>query len=206
MKAIEIMTKNVVTIRGSAPVARAIKIMREKKISTLIVERRHSEDAYGIVTEGDIVNKVLAYGHNPKEIRVYEIMTKPCITINPDLGIEYVARLFANTDIRSAPVIKEDLIGIISAQDLLNKADIEGTTKVQGLTQEIEEAIAAAIKLCQEQGYTDECRLAWQKVEDLQVEVAHQQGAKLNKTALEEYCEENPEATDSLMLENWCSG
>jgi CBS domain-containing protein len=206
MKAIEIMTKNVVTIRGSAPVATAIKIMREKKLSTLIVERRHSQDPYGIVTDGDIINKVIAFGQNPKDIRVYEIMTKPCITINPDLGVEYVARLFANTDIRSAPVINKELLGIISARDLLEKSDFEQIDKTNLFEAEIEKAVAHAIKLCQEQGYTEECRLAWQAVEDLQVEIAHQQGEKLAKTALEEYCEENPEATDALMLENWCSG
>ena len=38
-------------------------------------------------------------------------MTKPCIVVNPDLGVEYVARLFANARIRRAPVIKGELLG-----------------------------------------------------------------------------------------------
>jgi CBS domain-containing protein len=206
MKASEIMTRNVVTIRGSASVARAIKIMKEKKISTLIVERRHPEDAYGIITESDITNQILAFGHNPQEIRVYEIMTKPCISVNPDLGVEYVARLFANCHISSAPVIDKELIGIISQRDLLEKNDFDRPSYLNLLEEEIDQAIAQAIQLCQNEGYTEECRLAWQTVEDLQVEIAHQRGQKLPKTALEEYCEENPQALDSLMLENWCSG
>ncbi|NES82840.1 MAG: CBS domain-containing protein, partial [Moorea sp. SIO2B7] len=123
MKAEEIMTKDVVTIRGSATVAEAVKLMKEKGLRSLIVEVRNENDPYGIVTETDIVYKVAAYGHDPKKMRVYEIMTKPCIVVNPELGAEYVARLFANTGIRRAPVIKGKLLGIISISDILKKSD-----------------------------------------------------------------------------------
>ncbi len=122
LKAKDIMTTEVVTIDGSATVAEAVALMKEKGLRALIVERRHEEDAYGIVTETDVVYKVAAYGKDPKAIHVHEIMTKPCIVVNPDLGVEYVARLFANTGIRRAPVIKEQLLGIVSVTDLLRKA------------------------------------------------------------------------------------
>ena len=46
-------------------------------------------------------------------------MTKPCIVVNPDLGVEYVARLFANTQIHKAPVIQETLLGIVSVGDVV---------------------------------------------------------------------------------------
>ncbi len=76
-----------------------------------------------MVTETDIVYKVAAYGEDPKQMRVYEIMTKPCIVVPPDLGVEYVARLFANTRIRRAPVIQGGLMGVISISDILKKSD-----------------------------------------------------------------------------------
>ena len=120
----DIMTKNVVTVSGSATVADAVKMMKEKGLRALIVERRSDADPYGIVSETDIIYKVAAYGHDPKKMRVYEIMTKPCITVNADLGVEYVARLFANTRIRRAPVIgNSKLLGIVSISDILNKSD-----------------------------------------------------------------------------------
>jgi len=43
--------------------------------------------------------------------------------VNPDLGVEYVARLFANTGIRVAPIVKDELVGIVSVTDILNKGD-----------------------------------------------------------------------------------
>jgi len=123
MRAEEIMTKDVVSIAGSATVAEAVKLMKDKGIRALIVEPRNDSDPYGTVTETDIVYKVAAFGHDPKKMRVYEIMTKPCIIVSPDLGVEYVARLFANTRIRRAPVVKGKLLGIISISDILRKSD-----------------------------------------------------------------------------------
>ncbi|MDJ0635250.1 MAG: CBS domain-containing protein [Xenococcaceae cyanobacterium MO_188.B29] len=123
MRAEEIMTKDVVSISGSATIAEAVKLMKDKGLRALIVDRRSDSDPYGIVTETDIVYKVAAFGHDPKKMRVYEIMTKPCVVVNPDLGVEYVARLFANTRIRRAPVVKGELLGVISISDILNKSD-----------------------------------------------------------------------------------
>ncbi|MDY6940121.1 MAG: CBS domain-containing protein [Cyanobacteriota bacterium] len=123
MKAEEIMTKDVVTVAGSATVAEAVKVMKDKGLRALIVEPRNPSDPYGMVTETDVIYKVAAFGHDPKKMRVYEIMTKPCIVVNPELGVEYVARLFANTRIRRAPVIKGKLLGVISISDILKKSD-----------------------------------------------------------------------------------
>ena len=123
MAAREIMTKNVITISGSATVAEAVSLMKDKGLRALIVERRNEDDPYGMVTETDVVYKVAAHGHDPKEMRVFEIMTKPCIVVPPDLGVEYVARLFANTKIRRAPVVQGRLLVVISISDILRKSD-----------------------------------------------------------------------------------
>ena len=123
MKAEQIMTRDVVTVSGSATVAEAVKLMKDRGLRALIVEPRHEMDPYGMVTETDIIYKVAAFGHDPKEMRVYEIMTKPCIVVNPELGVEYVARLFSQARIRRAPVIKGSLLGIISISDILKKSD-----------------------------------------------------------------------------------
>ena len=93
-KAKEIMTTPVVTINGSATVAAAMQKMKEKDVPALLVEPRSEENAYGIVTETDIVYKVTAYGQDPAQVAVHAIMTKPCIVVNPDLGVGIRGALF----------------------------------------------------------------------------------------------------------------
>ncbi|MGB7441078.1 MAG: CBS domain-containing protein [Coleofasciculaceae cyanobacterium] len=206
MKAVEIMSKEVVTIRGAAKVAEAVNIMREKSLRALIVDRTHDQDAYGIVTETDIVCKVTAFGKNPKEVRVYEIMTKPCIVVNPDLGVEYVARLFVNNGIHQAPIIQKGLLGIISITDILIKSDFIEQPQAIILEQKIREGIKNARAICEQVGATSkECITTWQIIEELEAEAAHQLVQKLPKTAFEEYREEYPEITDE-MYDNWCGG
>lgn len=175
LKAKDIMTTSVITIRGSATVAEAVKLMKEKGLRALIVEPRHESDPYGIVSETDIVYKVVAYGHDPKTMRVYEIMTKPCVVVRPELGIEYVARLFANTKIRRAPVVQEELLGIISVSDLLNKGDFIEQPRQLFLEDRIDAARDDARAICAAKGDTSpECAAAWDVVEELQAAAAHQ--------------------------------
>ncbi|MDJ1184003.1 CP12 domain-containing protein [Roseofilum casamattae] len=203
LKASDIMTEEVATIAGSATVADAVKVMREKKIRSLIVRRRTEQDSYGILTETDIVYKVIAYGTDPTKVRVYEIMSKPCIAIDPDLGVEYVARLFANTKLHRAPVIRGDVLGIISISDILHRGDSIENPKAISLQQEIEKSIADAREICQEKGATSrECAVAWDIVEELEAEAAHQQVRKVDKTSFEEYCEENPSALEARMYDS----
>lgn len=203
MKAVDIMTKDVVTIRGSATVAQAVNLMKEKGLRALIVERRYDQDAYGIVTETDIVYKVAAFGTDPKKVRVYEIMTKPCIVVNPDLGVEYVARLFANCGIRRAPVIKDTLLGIISITDILAKGDFVEQPKEVLFAETIQQAIENARAVCAEKGPTSrECAAAWDAVEEMQAEASHQRAKKVDKSAFEEYCEEYPEALEARIYDN----
>ena len=202
MKAKDIMTEDVVKIRGAATVAEAVTLMRDNTLRALIVDRRHDEDAYGVVTEKDIIYKVAAFGKDPKKMRVYEIMTKPCIVVNPDLGVEYVARLFANTGIRMAPVISGTLLGVISVTDILMRSDFVEQPKETILEQEITKAIQEARAICKEKGASSkECAAAWDVVEELQAEAAHQRAKTIQKTAFEEYCEEFPEAAEARVYD-----
>ncbi|MBD2336420.1 CBS domain-containing protein [Calothrix sp. FACHB-156] len=202
LKAADIMTKDVATIRGSATVAEAVKLMRARDWRALIVDRRHEQDAYGIVSESDITYKVIAYGKNPHAISVYEIMSKPCITINPDLAVEYVARLFAEYHLHRAPVIQGELMGIISLTDILAHSNFLEQSGTSLLEQELQEEIKKARIICAETGIRSrECAAAWDAVEEMQAEISHQRAHKPHKTAFEEYCEEYPEASEARMYD-----
>jgi CBS domain-containing protein len=195
LKASDIMTKDVATIRSSATVAEAVRLLKARDWKALIVERRHEQDAYGIITESDIVYKVIAYGKDPSKVRVYEIMTKPCIVVNPDLGLEYVARLFAGHNLQRAPVIQGELVGIISLADILANSKFLEQPHTILLEQQLQDEIKKARVVCAQKGiHSEECAAAWDVIEELQAEIAHQRSQKVMKTAFEEYCDEYPEA------------
>ena len=204
MKVADIMSKKVITIRGFATVADAVKLMRDNDLSSLIVDRLDESDSYGIVSETDIIYKVAAKGLDPEQVRVCEIMTKPCIVVNPDLSTKSVAQLFANTGIRRAPIIRDKLLGVISTTDLLFRSNFVEQPSAVLLKKQIEQKIANARQICAEHGFSsEECAVAWDLVEDLQAEEAHQQTEKLRHTAFDEYCEEHPEAKDILRYDPW---
>ena len=120
-KVADVMHKNVATIDGSETAASAIAMMRQKKVSSLVVNRRTHEDAWGIVTRKDIVSKIVDPGKDPKTVKVHEIMTKPVIMVSPGLALKYCARLFHDAGIRRAPVFDgKEIVGIISNTDVFN--------------------------------------------------------------------------------------
>lgn len=207
MKVADIMTTKVITIRNSAKVSEAVHLMRQHSIHTLIVDRNHDQDAYGIVTAFDIVARVTAFGHNPQRIRVYEIMTKPCLVLNPELGVEYAARLLTTTGIHSAPIIQKSLLGILSITDILDQGDFLDNPLEVELAKNIEQLVAEANSVCQQMGPDSTvCKQAWQAVDTVQAEAAYQKEERLEKTAFDVFREENPEAFKDSEYDSWCSG
>ncbi|MCE2718840.1 MAG: CP12 domain-containing protein [Dolichospermum sp.] len=202
LTAADIMTKDVAMIRSSATAKEAVDLMRSRDWRALIVDRRHEQDAYGIITESDIVYKVISYSKDPNKVRVYEIMTKPCIVVNPELGLEYVARLFANHHLRRAPVISGKLLGIISLTDILARSSCLEQPRSFLLEQELQDEIKKARIVCAEKGINStECAAAWDVVEEIQAEIAHQRAEKPLKTAFEDYCDEYPELAESRIYD-----
>lgn len=122
-RARDIMTTDVVTVDGSATAAEAVELMKARQVRAPIVDRRSDEDAYGMVTQRDVVYRIVAEGRDPRAVRVYEIMSKPLVVVNPDLDSKYVARLMAQRGLSRAPVLAEQkLQGVVSISDIVMKA------------------------------------------------------------------------------------
>ncbi len=207
MKVADIMSQDVATIRNSATVKEAAIVMQQRGVQALIVQRSHDLDAYGIVTVGDIVGKVIAFGRNPQRMRVYEIMTKPCIVLNPDLGVEYAARLLTSANVHSAPVIQTELLGILSITDILERSTALEQPQELAIAEKIRHLSATARQVCQNQGPgSAACAQAWAVVDVLQAEMAHQRSESLEKTASETFWEDVPEAFRDRDYDAWCSG
>lgn len=121
----DVMQQGVEFIDGMTTTKEAIATMRCKKVSALLVKKRNLEDACGIVAIQDLIREVIIPGRLPNDVNVYEIMTKPVITIHADLDSRYVARLFYRNDIRRAPVEDQgELIGMVSLRSLILDNDL----------------------------------------------------------------------------------
>ena len=118
----DVMTKHVVDIEPEATVAEAIEKMKQWNVTSLLVGRQGTTDTWGFMTQTDVIEKVVAEGNDPEEIRVHEIMTKPVMTVAPEMDIRYCARLFEQFGLSRAPVEEGGkIIGIVSLTDMVLK-------------------------------------------------------------------------------------
>lgn len=115
----EVMTPNPVTIDGLATVADALAVMRERKISSLVVDRRDEQDEFGLVLIADIAREVIAQGRPLERVNVYEIMTKPALGIEAGMNIRYAVRLLTRLGLSHCLVLeRRELTGIVTLRDM----------------------------------------------------------------------------------------
>jgi CBS domain-containing protein len=118
----DIMTKKVVVVPFSKTVLEVAKLMKKNSIgSIIVVEDKEGKRAKGIITERDIVYKVLAKGNDPYKTTVEEIMSKPLRVVRPDTTIEDAAKAMRENKIKRLPVVNDDneLIGLLSEGDIM---------------------------------------------------------------------------------------
>ena len=103
VRARDVMRSKLVTIDGLATVSEAAAKMRSEHVTYLLVERRTPDDAWAIVAIRDLVEGVVVPGRAPTDVNVYEVMTKPVITVPGDMDIRYVAGLLHKTGLSRVP-------------------------------------------------------------------------------------------------------
>ncbi|MCX8163418.1 MAG: CBS domain-containing protein [Candidatus Micrarchaeota archaeon] len=113
------MTKGVITLDQSKTVFDAAKILSSKKIGCIIVTEKG--DAVGILTERDIVSKIVAKAKNPKQVKLSEVMSKPLKAIYENQTIQDAALAMRENNIKRLAVLdkKNKLVGIITQGDLI---------------------------------------------------------------------------------------
>lgn len=120
IRARDVMHTKIVTIDGMATAREAAAKMRSEKVFSLLVKKRHADDAWGLVIVQDFIKGVIIPGRSPTEVNVYEIMKKPIVTVPADMDIRYVVRLMYSVGLRRAPVEENGkLIGMISLSSLI---------------------------------------------------------------------------------------
>lgn len=114
----DIMVKKVITITMSSTVEEAVKLMNEREIGCLVVTE--NKKAIGMLTERDLMKRVLATSLDPKKTRVGEVMSTPLISVEPNAEIGDVSRIMFQKNIKKMPIVRKDkLLGLVTLTDIL---------------------------------------------------------------------------------------
>ena len=117
LKVEDAMVDDVVTIEVDATVKKAVDLMNKHEIGCLIVVR--SGKAVGIVTERDMLSRVLGMTRDPGRTKVSDIMTSPLVVADPQMDLEEAARLMFKMKVKKLPVVsKGDLVGLLTLTDV----------------------------------------------------------------------------------------
>jgi len=119
MQVKQAMTRNVLVTSPDFSVRSAAKVMAEQRVGSLVVQQDNK--IVGIITELDIIWKVVANDKDPNITTVGEVMSKKVITIRADQTLEEASALMVEHKIKKLPVLEKDkLVGIITATDLIS--------------------------------------------------------------------------------------
>ena len=118
----DVMKTNFDLVDGRITVMEALKRMKHVDTKSLIVDKRHEDDEYGMLLISDVAKQVLGMDRSPDRINVYEIMSKPVLSVDPGMDIRYCARYFERFCLTRAPVVDHGkVVGIVSYTDLVMK-------------------------------------------------------------------------------------
>ena len=127
MKVEEAMIKNVITLQQDVSAYDAVKLMNENRIGCLVVLQYGQ--VVGIVTERDMLERVLERCRNPKETKVSEIMTKRVIVGKPDMRLDEAAKLMFEKKVKKLPIVEGNhLAGLVTLTDLARMASLDEKT------------------------------------------------------------------------------
>ena len=114
------MTPDAVVVDGLTTVSEGLVMMRDRNISSLIVERRNEQDEYGIVLVTDVAREVVNSNRVPARTHLYEVMTKPAPSLDGEMNVRYAIRLMQRLGLTHALVVEgRRLIGIVTLRDLV---------------------------------------------------------------------------------------
>ena len=139
----DVMTKDLVTATPEDTIVDVAQLMKNEDIGpVLVVDNNDSKTLVGIITDRDIVLKVIAEGKDPKTTRVGEVMSKKLVTCRPDDDVDVAIDAMAQFQLRRIPVVDDNvkLVGIISQADVATR--VHEPEKTAEVVKEISEETA----------------------------------------------------------------
>jgi CBS domain-containing protein len=123
----KIMSKQVKTVQMDTTVQKAVEIMNKNRINCLLVT--YDEQVAGIITERDMLERVLEKGKNPKEIKVSEIMTRQVIVGKPTMELVEASNFMFENKVKKLPIMEKDqLVGIVTLTDIARTTCVDEET------------------------------------------------------------------------------
>ena len=127
MKIERIMVRNVITMKMDATAHAATKIMNKNRIGCLVIV--HKGKTAGILTERDLLERVLEKCRDPRETSVSEIMTRQVITGKPDMQLIEAARLMFENKVKKLPLVSgKKLVGLVTVTDIARATSVDEKT------------------------------------------------------------------------------
>lgn len=110
------------TIDGVTKVSDALAMMKEEGIHAVLIKPRNESDVFGIMTLKDIARKVIGERRKLHETHVYEVMSKPALSVQADMPVTYAARFLTQFNVSYATVMENDKIaGLVSLNGIVNQ-------------------------------------------------------------------------------------
>ncbi len=116
----DVMQTSVHMVSGLASVRDAISEMNRHNVSSLVIDRRDNDDEFGVVTVRDIAGQVVARNRSTERTSVYEVMTKPAMTLDTEMNVKYAMRALSRFRLTRALVTHgKELLGIVTLRDMV---------------------------------------------------------------------------------------
>jgi CBS domain-containing protein len=117
LKVEDVMVKEVITIDENSTVKEAAEIMNKFEIGCLIAIRKRK--AMGIITERDLLKRVVAEAKDANKTKVKDVMSSPLVVVEPGMDLEEAVRLMFQMKIKKLPVVDgKRLVGLVSLTDI----------------------------------------------------------------------------------------
>ncbi len=116
-KVSDIMTRNVITVQKKKGLAEVIKTMANSRISSVLITE--NERLVGIVTERDLIKKILLPQKNPAKVKVDDVMTRDPYSVNSFTDLGEASQMMRDKNIRHLPIVdNEKLMGLVTQTDI----------------------------------------------------------------------------------------
>lgn len=116
----QVMVPEVITISPYATLREALSMMRSHRVKSLVVDRQHPHDAYGLLSYNELLRAIVVEEGDVDLLNVYDAAVKPAITVGEELSVNQAAAMMSRFHLNRLVVVRgNDLIGLLTMNDIL---------------------------------------------------------------------------------------